>query len=346
MSVLLCRCLISLTLAFVAATMTPDPARSETKPGVVLAIHGGAGTVERATMTPEKSQAYHAALKLALETGYKILAAGGTSLDAVEAAVCVLEDSPLFNAGRGAVFTSDGHNELDASIMDGRTLNAGAVASVRGIRNPVKAARRVMEKTSHVMLVGDGAIKFAREQGLEMEDSAYFHVDERWQELKRTQEEEKKQQKEYGSLSFPHTHLGTVGAVALDSQGNMAAATSTGGLTNKHWGRVGDSPIIGAGTYADNAVCAVSCTGRGELFIRGSYAHEIASLIKYKSMSLDAAAKNVIHEQLVTMGGKDTGGLIALDRMGNVAMECNTSGMYRGVIRADGVPQTYIYRDE
>jgi beta-aspartyl-peptidase (threonine type) len=302
--------------------------------------------MHREQMTPERSRAYHEALSQALATGYEVLRKGGSSLDAVEAAVCVMEDSPLFNAGRGAVFTSQGRNEMDASIMDGRTLQAGAVASVTGIKNPVRAARLVMERTSHVMLVGSGAEQFAHEQGLEFADSAYFFTQERWDELKRTQDEERAKKKEYGSLAFPHTHLGTVGAVALDRDGNLAAATSTGGLTNKRWGRVGDSPIIGAGTYADNSTCAVSGTGRGELFIRGSLAHEVSVLMKYQGRSVEDAARHVIHDQLVKLGGEGTGGMIALDHAGRVAMECNTSGMYRGYIRGDGVPHTFIYRDE
>jgi beta-aspartyl-peptidase (threonine type) len=267
-------------------------------------------------------------------------------LDAVEAAICVLEDSPLFNAGRGSVFTSDGKNEMDAAVMDGATKKAGAVASVQGIKNPVRAARKVMEQTSHVMLVGDGADKFAHEQGLQFEDSAYFFTQERWDELQRTKEQERALKKEYGSLAFPHTHLGTVGAVAVDKNGNLAAGTSTGGLTNKRWGRVGDSPIIGAGTYADNETCAVSCTGRGEVFILLSAAHEVSALMRYQGLSVEKAAQRVVHGELVTLGGEGTGGLIALDRNGHFAMECNTPGMYRGYIKADGVPHTFIYRDE
>jgi len=229
--------------------------------------------------------------------------------------------------------------------MEGKTHMAGAVASVTGIKNPVKAARCVMEKTSHVLLVGKGAEQFAREQGIEFADSAYFFTQERWDELQRTKEEEKKKG-EYGSLVFPHTHLGTVGAVALDREGNLAAATSTGGLTNKHWGRVGDSPIIGAGTFADNETCAVSCTGRGELIIRGSYAYELSALMKYRGMSVDNAAQHIIHGELVQLGGEGTGGLIALDRKGRFAMDCNTPGMYRGYVREDGVPHTFLYSDE
>jgi beta-aspartyl-peptidase (threonine type) len=336
---------IPLTLAL-SALLFSESGAAPAEHEVVLVIHGGAGTISRDKMTPEREAAYRAALSQALDAGYQILRRGGSSLDAVEAAVCVMEDSPLFNAGRGSVFTGQGRNEMDASIMDGRTRTAGAVASVTGIKNPVRAARKVMEQTSHVMLVGEGAEEFARAQGLEFEDSAYFFTQERWDELKKKQEEEKKKKSEYGSLVFPHTELGTVGAVALDRDGNLAAATSTGGLTDKHWGRVGDSPIIGAGTFADNATCAVSGTGRGELFIRGSLAHEVSVLIAYRGLTVDAAAKQVIHKELVDLGGTGTGGLIALDREGRFAMECNTPGMYRGYIRADGVAHTLLYRDE
>jgi beta-aspartyl-peptidase (threonine type) len=216
---------------------------------------------------------------------------------------------------------------------------------VRGIKNPVKAARAVMEKTSHVMLVGKGAEEFAHEQGLEFEDSAYFATPQRWEELQKTKEEEK-QKGPHGSLAFPHTHLGTVGAVAIDRSGNLAAATSTGGLTNKRWGRVGDSPIIGAGTYADNATCAVSCTGRGEVFIEGAAAYEMSALMKYRSMTVQAAARHVVNDELPALGGKDTGGLIAMDHQGYFAMEMNTAGMYRGYIGEDGVPHAFLYHDE
>ena len=331
-------------LIALGAFMTPDAQASPREGRAVLVVHGGAGTIDPGKITPELEKQYHAALSRALEAGYKILNTGGTSLDAVEAAICVMEDDPLFNAGRGAVFTSDGHNEMDASIMDGSNRKAGAVASVRGIKNPIKAARLVMEKTSHVMLVGDGAVQFAREQGIEFADSAYFATQRRLDELQKTKEEEKKKG-EYGSSNFPHTHLGTVGAVAIDKHGNLAAATSTGGLTNKRWGRVGDSPIIGAGTYADNATCAVSCTGRGELFIRGSYAREVSVLMNYRKMTVSEAAKHVIQDELVELGGKGTGGLVAMDRNGNFAMEFNTRGMYRGYIGEDGAPHTFLYRD-
>jgi beta-aspartyl-peptidase (threonine type) len=333
-------------LVLIAMVIPMESSHSSAKSNVVLVIHGGAGTIERSSMTPERDAAYRAAMAEALLAGYRVLEAGGPALDAVEAAVCVMEDSPLFNAGRGAVFTSEGKHELDASIMDGSTRKAGAVAAIAGVRNPVKAARLVMERTSHVMLVGAGATRFAQDEGLQFEDSAYFYTEHRWKELQRTQEEEREHRGEFGSFALPHTHLGTVGAVALDAQGNLAAATSTGGLTNKHWGRVGDSPIIGAGTYADNETCAVSCTGRGEVFIRCSAAREVAALMEHRGMSVGDAAKRVVHEELMALGGAGTGGLIALDRKGNVAMELNTPGMYRGQIGADGKPHVFIYGDE
>ncbi|MCI0450950.1 MAG: isoaspartyl peptidase/L-asparaginase [Candidatus Latescibacteria bacterium] len=338
--------LLPLTLALISLVILADSSRGDDAAAVALVIHGGAGTILRDQMTPEREAALRAALTEALDIGYRILKAGGSSLDAVEAAVCVLEDSPLFNAGRGAVFTSEGKNEMDAAIMDGATRKAGAVASVTGIKNPVKAARKVMENTSHVMLVGKGAETFAREQGLQFEDSAYFFTQHRWDELQRTKEKEKELKQEYGSLAFPHTHLGTVGAVALDRDGNLAAATSTGGLANKRWGRVGDSPIIGAGTYADNATCAVSCTGRGEIFIRGAAAHEVSALMRHEKLSVEKAAKRVVHDELIELGGEGTGGLIALDRKGRFAMECNTPGMYRGYVDSNGKAHTFVYRDE
>ncbi|ARA92056.1 beta-aspartyl-peptidase [Rhodothermaceae bacterium RA] len=317
---------------------------------ITLVVHGGAGTILRENMTPELEAAYRAALAEALRVGYAVLSEGGRSLDAVEATLRVLEDSPLFNAGRGAVFTNDGIVELDASIMDGATRGAGAVAGVRHVRHPITLARRVMEASSHVMLVGDGAEVFAREQGLEMVPNTYFHTERRRQQLEAAQQGGSAT----GALHAPAVpagdametvhKFGTVGAVALDRQGNLAAGTSTGGMTNKRWGRVGDSPIIGAGTYADNATCAVSATGHGEYFIRGVVAHDIAALMAYGGRSLQEAADHVILEKLGAAGG--TGGVIALDREGHVAMPFNTPGMYRGVVDASGTVRVYIYRDE
>ena len=277
-----------------------------------LVIHGGAGTITKEKMTSEKEAEYRGKIMEALTVGYKILERGDPSLDAVEAVVRIMEDSPLFNAGKGAVFTNAGTNELDASIMDGSTLQAGAVAGVKTVKNPISAAREVMEKTWHVMLSGDGADHFAKEQGLEIVDNNYFFTERRWKALKKTQEVEKH---------------GTVGCVALDKNGNIAAGTSTGGLTNKRWGRIGDTPIIGAGTYANNETCGVSGTGQGEYFIRGNIAYDVSALMIYRSLTIKDASDQVI-DKLSASGGK--GGLIAMDRNGNIAMSFNTEGMYRG----------------
>lgn len=298
-----------------------------------MVIHGGAGTIERSTMTPEKEQAYRTALEQSLKAGYAILERGGSSLDAVEAAIHVLEDNPLFNAGKGAVFTHEGTNELDSSIMDGKTLAAGAVAGVKHIRNPISVARMVMEKSPHVMLTGEGAEAFAKEMGVTLVDAKYFYTEERWQELQ-------KKKKSTAPKNDQDRH-GTVGAVALDKAGNLAAGTSTGGTTNKQFGRVGDSPIIGAGTYANNETCAVSCTGDGEYFIRAAVAHTVSDLMQYKGMPVQEAAETAL-ENAKKLGG--TGGLIALDKDGNFAMPFNTSGMYRGKVGADGKASVEIYR--
>jgi beta-aspartyl-peptidase (threonine type) len=314
----------------------------QSSPGeVTIVIHGGAGTILKKEMTPEKEALYRAKLTEALKTGYDILKAGGSSLDAVEAAIRVMEDSPLFNAGRGAVFTNQGRNEMDASIMDGATLDAGAVASVTNIKNPISAARRVMTNSRHVMLTGDGAMVFARDQGLEMADSAYFWTEERWQRLQAVKEEEEKS--EASVIPAGDDKFGTVGCVAVDQNGHIAAGTSTGGLTNKRWGRVGDSPIVGAGTYANDRTCGVSGTGVGEFFMRGLVAYDVSAHMEYLGMSLEDAAGAVI-EKLTAMGG--AGGFIALDKNGNVAMPFNTPGMYRGYVKADGVPHTFLYKDE
>jgi len=286
------------------------PIHNQTVYGLV--IHGGAGTITREKMSPEKEAEYRGKITEALTVGYEILEKGNSSLDAVEAVVRIMEDSPLFNAGKGAVFTNAGTNELDASIMDGSTLQAGAVAGVKTVKNPISAARKVMEKTWHVMLSGDGADHFAAEQGLEIVDNNYFYTERRWNALKKAQEEEKH---------------GTVGCVALDKKGNIAAGTSTGGLTNKRWGRVGDTPIIGAGTYANNETCGVSGTGQGEYFIRGNIAYDVSALMIYRSLTVNDAAGQVI-DKLSGRGGR--GGLIAMDKNGNIAMSFNTEGMYRG----------------
>jgi beta-aspartyl-peptidase (threonine type) len=291
-----------------------------------IAIHGGAGTITRKNMTPGKENAYRSKLKETLNVGYSILNKGGTSLDAVEATIRIMENSELFNAGKGAVFTNAGTNELDASIMDGRNLKAGAVARVKTVKNPISAARKVMEETWHVMLSGDGADKFAKEQGLDIVDPSYFYTQQRWDSLKKTQSEKH----------------GTVGCVALDKHGNLAAGTSTGGLTNKRWGRVGDSPIIGSGTYANNQTCAVSGTGQGEYFIRGNVAYDVSAIMEYKGKSVGEAAQNVIRK-LSDMGGN--GGIITMDSKGNISMPFNTAGMYRGFRKAGQAPEIFIYKN-
>jgi len=309
-----------------------------------LAIQGGAGTILKSKMTPEKEQAYRNALVESLSVGYDVLASGGTALDAAQKAVNVMEDSPLFNAGKGAVFTHDGQHEQDACIMDGVTRDVGAVAMLRRIKNPIDLARLVMEKSSHIFLAGDGAEEFARAHGIEFADDEYFHTEFRWQQLQEALA------KERGVTSFEHTRLdhsvedktGTVGAVALDRHGNLAAATSSGGMTNKRAGRIGDTPIIGAGTYADNTTCAVSATGVGEYIMRVLVAYDIAALMMYKNMSLADAADEVVMKKLTALGGR--GGAIAIDRFGTIAMPFNSEGMYRGYRLPDGEPFVKIFR--
>jgi beta-aspartyl-peptidase (threonine type) len=319
-------------------------AAQETKGKIMLVIHGGAGTINRSNMTAEREKEYRAALEQALHLGQAVLVKGGTSLDAVEASVRFMEDSPLFNAGKGAVFTHEGKNELDAAIMDGKTKKAGSVAGVTIIKNPITAARAVMEKSPHVMMTGRGAELFATKMGLEIVDPSYFWTERRWKAL---QDELVKEQQGKPQAEFeraPENRFGTVGAVAVDQYGNLAAATSTGGTTNKQYGRIGDSPIIGAGTYADNESCAVSATGTGEYFIRWTVAHEIAALMKYKGLTVQQAADQVINKTLKAVPGAD-GGVIALDAKGNFAMPFNTEGMYRGWMGADGVAHVAIYGD-
>jgi len=313
----------------------------------VLVIHGGAGTIDPGSMTPDKERAYRDALAASLRAGQQVLIGGGTAIDAVIAAVVSLEDCPLFNAGRGAVFTSDGRNELDASIMDGATRAAGAVAGVTSIRNPIRAAHRVMIASRHVMLVGPGAETFAAEQGLDIVEPAYFHTPERWAQLERARAEGRLELDHDGATraaaaTADDKKFGTVGAVALDAHCNLAAATSTGGVTNKQWGRVGDSPIIGAGTWAENATCAVSGTGLGEAFMRCCAAHEVSALMKYKGLSLDAAVTEVA--TITVPANHGTGGLIAVDAGGAISMRFSTTGMYRGVARGMAEPEVAIYR--
>jgi beta-aspartyl-peptidase (threonine type) len=296
-------------------------------------------------MTPERERAYRDKLTEALLAGFGVLKKGGACLDAVVAAITLLEDSPLFNAGKGAVFTSAGTNELDSSIMEGRTLKAGAVAGVKRIKNPILLARLVMEQSPHVMMTGEGAEAFAVQKGVELVDPKYFYTEERWQQLQRIKEAEKNPPPKSSKLEpapFDEHKFGTVGAVALDQSGNLGAGTSTGGMTNKRFGRIGDSPIIGAGTYADNETCAVSCTGDGEYFIRVAVAHDISAQMRYAGKTVERAAADSL-EKVAKIGG--TGGLIALDRRGNFAMPFNTSGMYRGWIGANGQPYVLIYRD-
>ena len=307
---------------------------------IVLAVHGGAGTMPRAELTAEREAAVRADLERALRAGFSVIRAGGDSLEAVTRAVVVLEDSPHFNAGKGAVFNHDGVNELDASIMDGATRRAGAVAGLHRIRNPVLLARAVMEKSPHVMLAGEGAEAFARSVGFEFVDPAYFRTEERWEQLQKALAAEKAQA---GATMPPGAYFGTVGAVARDGKGHLAAATSTGGMTNKRWGRIGDSPVIGAGTYAD-ANCAVSATGWGEFYIRAAVAHDICARIAYRGDSVQRAADAVVLEVVPGLGGD--GGVIALDAKGHVAMPFNTEGMYRGTIDAQGKVRTAVYRDD
>jgi beta-aspartyl-peptidase (threonine type) len=291
---------------------------------IALAIHGGAGTLVKGMMTPELEAKYKADLKLALDAGYAVLDAGKSAVEAVEISVKILEDSPLFNAGKGSVFTATESHEMDACIMEGKTLNAGAVSLITGIKNPVALARDVMEKSEHVFLAGEGAMQFAKELKYNIEDATYFFDEFRhnqWLEIKDTDGFQLDHAKKKDSK------FGTVGAVACDKDGNIAAATSTGGMTNKKWGRVGDSPMVGAGNYANNKTCAISCTGSGEYFIRGVVAYDVACLIEHKEMSLEDASNEVINKRILEIGGD--GGLIAVDAKGNIAMPFNTEGMYR-----------------
>jgi L-asparaginase / beta-aspartyl-peptidase len=305
----------------------------------VLAVHGGAGVIPREAMTRKTENALRCGLRASLRAGRRVLQAGGTALDAVTNAVVALEDDPLFNAGRGAVFTTNGQHEMDAAVMDGQNRMAGAVAGVMGPRNPVIAARAVMEKSKHVLLIGEGAVQFCREHGVSFASSRYFYTEARWREM--LEELERRRTGAPDARNDAARH-GTVGAVARDRQGNLAAATSTGGITAKLPGRVGDCPVFGAGTWADNETCAVSATGTGEFFIRWAVAHEIAARIRHRGDTLERAAKEVVVE-LGCNGGR--GGIIAVDRAGAVALPFNCSGMYRGMIRADGIALTALYQE-
>jgi len=307
------------------------------QPMISIAIHGGAGVISRASMSAEAERAYGADLGRALDAGYAVLESGGSSLDAVVAAVKILEDSPYFNAGHGSVFSHAGINELDAAIMDGATQKAGAVAGVRHVRNPIDLARMVMDRTGHVLLAGEGAEEFALEQGVTLVPGSYFHTERRWKQLEDAQRAERIASNAEEDIGY----FGTVGAVARDRDGNLAAATSTGGMTNKRWGRIGDSPIIGAGTYADNATCAVSATGSGEYFIRAVVAHEICARVRLSGVTAAAAARDVIHGKLKDIGGD--GGVIVVDSDGALSLEFNTEGMFRAARDSRGRREIAIY---
>lgn len=306
-----------------------------------IAIHGGAGTISKKSMTPEKEAAYLKALNEAIDAGYRILEKNGDALDAVKAAVIELENNILFNAGRGSVFTNAGTHEMDASIMDGRDLSAGAVAAVKNIRNPIDLAYTVMKKSEHVFLIGNGAEEFARQNGIAFETDEYFYSEFRYKQLQKAKRE--------NATALDHDinindekKFGTVGAVACDADGNLAAATSTGGMTNKQWGRVGDSPIIGAGTYANNKTCAISCTGHGEPFIRAVTAYDVSCLMEYKGLSLEEAMNIVVNDKLMKVDGD--GGMIGVDAKGNAALIFNSEGMYRGMKSSDGITTVEIYK--
>lgn len=342
--------LLSLFLLNKTFAQTPAAKLNDT---YVLVIHGGAGTILKSQMTPEKEQAFTNSLNGALQIGNDILKKGGTALDAVEAVVRFMEDDSLFNAGKGAVFTNEGKNELDAAIMNGKTLAAGSVAGVTTIKNPITAARAVMEKSPHVMMMGKGAEKFAQQQGLEIVEPSYFYTESRWQGLQKAKREDSlKMQMDHTDtsknalLKQPENKdykYGTVGAVALDRHGNLAAATSTGGMTNKKFGRVGDAPIIGAGTYANNKTVAISGTGWGEYFIRLVMAKSISDMMEFGKMKLKAASDEMIMKRLPALGGD--GGLIAVDKEGNIAMPFCTEGMYRGYIKSSGEKVVKIYKE-
>ena len=327
--------------AIAAALLLLIAMTAQAKP-IAIVIHGGAGKIDRDALTPERERLYHSTLEQSLRAGHAILARGGSALDAVEAAIVVMEDAPVFNAGKGSVFTAEGKNELDASIMDGRALQAGAVGGVTTVKNPIRAARAVMEKSPHVLFTNKGAEKFAAEHGLEIVDPKYFFTERRWKQIQkwRKQQEPKPQ-----AAAEPDQHadyFGTVGCVALDAQGNLATGTSTGGMTGKRFGRIGDSPIIGAGTYADNRTAGISCTGHGEYFIRHAVAHDIPARMAYKQESLAKAARDVVQTVLKPAGG--SGGIIGIDADGNVVMEFNTPAMSRGYIDRDGKTKTAIFK--
>lgn len=309
---------------------------------VALVIHGGAGNIYKKNIPDSLETLYKQTMNEALNAGIEILHNGGTSLEAVKASINIMEDSPLFNAGKGAVFTSEKTNELDASIMDGATLNAGAVAGVKHIKNPINAAIEVMKHSPHVMMTGEGAETFAKSRGIELVDAAYFFTEKRYNQLLKIQEVDSSKQGR-SNLNNDYYKFGTVGAVGLDKYGNIVAGTSTGGMTNKKFGRVGDAPIIGAGTYANNKTCGISATGHREYFIRAVVAHDISAIMEYKDLGIQEAADLVIHEKLVDLGGE--GGVIGLDAKGNIMMSFNSNGMFRGYIRNKENPKVFIYKE-
>jgi beta-aspartyl-peptidase (threonine type) len=314
------------------------------KETLAIVIHAGAGTILKENISDSMELAYKTVLEKSVRSGYEILENGGTSLDAVETSIRILEDSPLFNAGKGAVFTNAGTNELDASIMEGKTENAGAVAGVTTVKNPITLARAVMEQSEHVMMARKGAETFAKEVGLTLVDPEYFYTESRMKALKRAQHRDSASKTSYYDPFAKDEKFGTVGCVALDKSGNIAAGTSTGGMTNKRWGRIGDSPIIGAGTYANNSTCGISATGWGEFFIRGVIAYDISAMMEYAGLSLQEAANKVIHEKLPEMGGD--GGIIGIDQKGNIATVFNTSGMFRASIDKTGTLSIELYSED
>ncbi len=311
---------------------------------ITIVIHGGAGTIKKENMTDEQDAEYRAKLQEALKAGYSKLEKGEPAMNAVIAAIQIMEESPLFNAGVGSVFTNEGKNEMDAAVMEGKTRNAGAVAGITRVKSPISAALAVMENSPHVMMAGAGAEQFAEEQGLEIVEPSYFFNQRRYDGLQRLKEREAKEGAAAAMAKFPDSKYGTVGCVALDKDGNIAAGTSTGGMTNKKYGRIGDVPIIGGGTYADNLTCGVSATGHGEYFIRGVVAYDIAAKMKYTGKSLEEAANEVVMDELVEFGG--SGGIIALDQKGNVTMPFNSEGMFRGYMNEKGTPKVFIYKNE
>jgi L-asparaginase / beta-aspartyl-peptidase len=338
--------LLSISILIIScAKNEPKSATLNTKKeDFALVIHGGAGTILKSDMTPAKDSAYRASLNEALTIGENVLKNGGKSIDAVEKVIEYLENNPLFNAGKGAVFTNEGKNELDASIMTGEDQKAGAIGGVTNVKNPIKLARAVMEQSEHVMLSGKGAEQFAKEKGLEIVDPSYFFTQMRWDGLQKIKKEELEKKTGFVDPMTVDKKFGTVGCVALDKSGNICAGTSTGGMTNKRWNRIGDAPIIGAGTYADNASCGVSATGHGEFFIRYTVARSISALVEYKNMSLQDAANEVVMKKLVEKGGE--GGIVALDKMGNISMTFNSKGMYRGFLKSSGTRGVAIYKED